>query len=112
MKITNKEMSELEKISYDIACYVTHEHNKHDIRSLREFIENRILESELNKTNDIHSVSGSFLCGHDQHGYRKCHEQCGECKEQQKIDKIYCEDCGDWAGCDNEDCQYFKGNDR
>ena len=64
---------------------------------------------ESNNFNDfIHSVSGSFLCGHDQHGYRKCHEQCGECKEQQE----YCEDCGDWAGCDNEDCQYFKGNDR
>lgn len=58
MKITNKEMTELEKISYDIASYVTHEHNKHDIRSLREFIENRIQESELNKTNDIHNVSG------------------------------------------------------
>ena len=57
MKITNKEMTELEKISYDISSYVTHEHNKHDIRSLREFIENRIQESELNKTNDIHSVS-------------------------------------------------------
>ena len=56
MKITNKEMTELEEISYDIASYVTHEHNKHDIRSLREFIENRIQESELNKTNDIHDV--------------------------------------------------------
>ena len=60
MKITNKEMTELEKISYDIACYVTHEHNKHDIRSLREFIENRIQESELNKNNDIHNVSDFF----------------------------------------------------
>ena len=58
----------------------------------------------------LHSVSGSFLCGHDQHGYRKCHEQCTECKEQQK----YCEDCGDWVGdgCDNEDCKNFKGNER
>ena len=60
MKITNKEMTELEKISYDIASYVTHEHNKHDIRSLREFIENRIQESKLNKTNGIHNVSESF----------------------------------------------------
>ncbi len=82
-------------------------HNKDIIA--KDFVDryNGLVKNDL-----LHSVSGSFLCGHDQHGYRKCHEQCTECKEQQKIDKIYCEDCGDWAGCDNEDCQYFKGNDR
>ncbi len=57
----------------------------------------------------IHSVRGSFLCGHDQHGYRKCPEQCSECNQQE-----YCNDCGDYVGegCDNEDCKDFKGNDR
>jgi transposase-like protein len=82
MKITNKEMTELEKISYDIASYVTHDHNKHDIRSLREFIENRIRESELNKTNDIHSVSHCPLCGSDDlFQYKLQHIHCQKCHE-------------------------------
>ena len=38
-----------------------------------ERINDNDIRFALSDNSVIHSVSGSFLCGHDQHGYRRCH---------------------------------------
>ena len=70
-------MTEIQKISYDIASYVTHQH-KDDIRGLRVFIEKTIKDSGIDSVEQADST----------HKADEGFKECGTCGAIH--DNVYC----------------------